>query len=192
MESSRPTTTCARAPGSEPVGTWGKGAVRLIELHAPDETADNITAFWVPEALPAPGEPIELTYKLHWYMDQIHPPAGFVSVSTRQGRTATQETELERFVVDFDGAYLSKEGPDPQIEAVVTVGAGAKFVNSTIQKNPFNGSWRVAFAIRPDGTGHPVEYALFPCASRPTSSRRRGVTCGSREPSFPRTTGRLR
>jgi periplasmic glucans biosynthesis protein len=144
----------------EPVGQWGDGAVRLIELHAPDETYDNITAFWVPATLPPAGEPIELTYKLHWFMDQIHPPAGFV-VGTRQGRTATQETDLERFVVDFDGAYLAKDGADPLVEAVVTVGAGAKFINSTVQKNPFNGTWRVAFAIKPDGSGHPVEMRCF-------------------------------
>ncbi len=144
----------------EPVGLWGKGSVRLVELHAPDETYDNITAFWVPDQLPPPGEPIELTYKLHWFIDQIHPPAGFVA-ATRLGRTATQETDLERFVVDFDGAYLSKQGPDPLIEPVVTVGEGAAFVNSTIQKNPFNGTWRVAFAIKPDGTGRPVELRCY-------------------------------
>ncbi|HZZ20696.1 MAG TPA: glucan biosynthesis protein G [Opitutaceae bacterium] len=144
----------------EPVGQWGKGSVRLVELHAPDETADNITAFWVPDSLPQPGEPIELTYKLHWYMDQIHPPAGFVS-ATRIGKTATQERDLERFVVDFDGAYLGKEGPDPLIEPVVTVGAGATLVNTTIQKNPYNGTWRVVFSIRPDGSGKPVEMRCF-------------------------------
>jgi glucans biosynthesis protein len=144
----------------EPVGLWGKGSVRLVELHAPDETYDNITAFWVPESLPPEGEPIELTYKLHWFMDQIHPPAGYV-VGTRIGRTATQERELERFVVDFDGAYLSKQGPDPLIEPVITVGEGATVVNSTLQKNPFNGTWRVAFAIRPIGNGHPVEMRCF-------------------------------
>jgi glucans biosynthesis protein len=144
----------------EPVGQWGRGVVRLVELHAPDETADNITAFWVPETLPPAGEPIELTYKLHWFMDQIHPPAGFV-VATRQGRTATQETELERFVVEFGGAYLTQQGPDPQIQPVVTVGAGATFVNAILQKNQFNGTWRVAFAIRPDGTNRPVELRCF-------------------------------
>jgi glucans biosynthesis protein len=144
----------------EPVGPWGKGSVRLVELHAPDETADNITAFWVPDSLPPAGEPIELTYKLHWYMDQIHPPAGFVS-ATRIGKTATQERDLERFVVDFDGAYLSKQGPDPLIEPVVTVGAGGTLVNTTIQKNPYNGTWRVVFSIRPDGSGKPVEMRCF-------------------------------
>jgi glucans biosynthesis protein len=144
----------------EPIGRWGRGAVRLVELHAPDETADNIAAFWVPETLPEPGEPIELSYKLHWFMDQVRPPAGY-AVSTRLGKTATQERDLERFVVDFDGAYLSKEGPDPRIKPVITVGSGAKFVNSTIQKNPYNGTWRVMFSIKPDGSGHPVEMRCF-------------------------------
>jgi glucans biosynthesis protein len=144
----------------EPVGSWGKGSVRLVELHAPDETYDNITAFWVPAALPAAGEPIELTYKLHWFIDQIHPPAGF-TVATRLGKSATQETDLERFVVDFDGAYLGKQGPDPLIQPVVTVGQGAALVNATAEKNPFTGTWRVAFALKPDGTGHPVELRCF-------------------------------
>jgi len=144
----------------EPVGKWAKGAVRLVELHGLDETADNITAFWVPEALPQPGEPIEFTYRIHWFMDQIHPPAGYV-VATRHGKSKTQETDLERFVVDFDGAYLGKEGPDPLIEPVVTVGSGAALVNATVQKNPFNGTWRLAFALKPDGTGRPVELRCF-------------------------------
>jgi len=149
-------------PGAwvEPVGRWARGGVRLVELHGQDETADNITAFWVPESLPQPGEPIEVSYKIHWFMDQIRPPAGF-AVATRIGRTRTHELDLERFVVDFDGAYLSKQGPDPLIEAVVTAGAGATLVNSTVQKNPFNGTWRVAFALKPDGSGHPVELRCF-------------------------------
>ena len=144
----------------EPVGRWGRGAVRLVELHGKDETSDNISAFWVPESLPAPGEPIELSYRVHWFMDQIHPPAGY-AVATRHGRSKTQESGLERFVVDFDGAYLGKEGPDPLIAPVVTVGEGASLVNATVQKNPFNGTWRVAFALKPDGTDRPVELRCF-------------------------------
>jgi glucans biosynthesis protein len=144
----------------EPIGRWAKGAVRLVELHAQDESTDNITAFWVPESLPQVGDPIELSYRIHWSMDQIRPPAGF-AVATRIGRTKTHEPELERFFVDFDGAYLSKQGPDPLIEPVVTAGPGASVVNSTVQKNPFNGTWRVAFALKPDGTGLPVELRCF-------------------------------
>ena len=76
-------------------------------------------------------------------------------------RSKTQEPELERFIVDFDGAYLGKEGPDPLIEPVVSVGAGAALANATVQKNPFNGTWRVAFAVKPDGSDKPVELRCF-------------------------------
>ena len=33
----------------EPVGDWGPGRVELVQLHTPDETNDNIVAYWVPE-----------------------------------------------------------------------------------------------------------------------------------------------
>ena len=144
----------------EPVGSWGRGTVRLVELHAPDEIYDNIVSFWVPDSLPPAGEPIEYSYKLHWFMDQIHPPAGY-AVSTRHGRNRAQEPGLERFVVDFDGSYLNKAGPTPQIEPVVTVGDGGTLATATVQKNPFNGTWRVSFAFKPDGTGRPVELRCF-------------------------------
>jgi glucans biosynthesis protein len=31
----------------------------------------------------------------------------------------------------------------------------------TIQKNPNNGTWRVTFAVKPDGTGQAVELRCF-------------------------------
>ena len=144
----------------EPIGSWGAGTVRLVELPSPDETHDNIVAFWSPRDLPAPGEPLEFAYKLHWFLDQIHPPAGY-AVATRIGHSITHEPELRRFVVDFDGPYLNKQGPDPAIEPVVSVGEGASLANVILQKNPFNGTWKVSFAIRPDGSGRPVELRCF-------------------------------
>jgi glucans biosynthesis protein len=144
----------------EPVGDWGRGSVRLVELPTPDETSDNVVAFWAPNKLPAPGAPIQFEYNLHWFLKGIHPPGGHV-VSTRFGRSRTQEPDLERFVVDFDGGDLRQRGPDSGLEPVVTVGQGAELVHVTAEKNPFNGTWRVAFAIRPDGRGEPVEMRCF-------------------------------
>ena len=144
----------------EPVGAWGNGSVRLVEIPTPDETNDNIVAFWAPDTLPAVGEPIEFEYRLHWFLDQIRPPAG-VAVATRRGHSKTHEPDLERFVVDFDGAYLGKKGPDPLIEPVVSVEGGAKLVHATVQKNPYNGTWRLAFALRADGSKKPVELRAF-------------------------------
>ena len=59
------------------------------------------------------------------------------------------------------GPTLESRAPTPPIQPVVTVGDGAALINATVQKNPFNGTWRVAFALKPDGTGRPVELRCF-------------------------------
>jgi periplasmic glucans biosynthesis protein len=143
----------------EPIGRWGRGGVRLVELPTTNEFNDNIVAYWTPEKLPAPGEALDLEYRLHWFMDQIHPPAGYV-LATRHGKRQ-EEPEYERFVVDFDGPYLNKQPADPAIEPVLSVGDGAKLVQLGVQKNTYNGSWRVSFAIQPDHTGRPIELRCF-------------------------------
>src|SRR5690606_30950142 len=50
----------------EPSGSWGPGRVELVQIPTPDETNDNIVAYWVPEQLPAPGEPLDLAYRIRW------------------------------------------------------------------------------------------------------------------------------
>jgi periplasmic glucans biosynthesis protein len=147
----------------EPVGSWGAGDVRLVELPTPDETQDNIVAFWVPKNLPPLEEAVKFEYKLHWFVEGKGgrtPPAGYVT-ATRIGRSATHEPELVRFWVDFTGSYLSKQRFVPDITPNIVVGDGAKLVNHSIEKNPYNGSWRVAFAVKPDGSGRPVELRCF-------------------------------
>lgn len=147
----------------EPIGGWGEGDVRLVELPTPDETHDNIVAFWVPKKLPAIGEPVRFEYNLHWFIEGKGgrtPPAGY-AMSTRIGRSATHESDLIRFWVDFTGPYLSNQKQIPEITADISVGAGAKLVHKSLEKNPYNGSWRVGFAIKPDGSGQPVELRCF-------------------------------
>lgn len=143
----------------EPIGKWGRGSVRLVELPTTNEFNDNVVAYWTPERMPAPGEGLELEYRLHWFMNQIHPPAGYV-LATRHGRRQ-EEPKFERFVVDFDGPYLNRQPADPAIEPVLSVSDAAKLVHVGIQKNVFNGSWRVSFALEPDGSGRPVELRCF-------------------------------
>jgi glucans biosynthesis protein len=38
-----------------PVGDWGAGRVELLQFATPDETHDNVAAYWVPEKMPAPA-----------------------------------------------------------------------------------------------------------------------------------------
>lgn len=148
----------------EPIGTWGRGQVRLVEIPTPDETNDNIVAFWVPEQAPDPYQGIEYNYRLLWFTEgkqgSRESPAG-QAVATRLGRSKTHEADLQRFFIDFDGAYLRTCGSDAGIEPVLDVGKGATLVHKALQKNPFNGTWRVAFALRPDGSGKPVELRCF-------------------------------
>lgn len=144
----------------EPLGQWGRGSVRLVEIPTTTEFDDNIVAFWVPEKLPPPGEPIELEYRLHWSLDDLAAPAGIVR-STRHGKSAAYEPGLERFVVDFEGARIESLPAETKLEPVVTVGSGAALHHATLQKNPFNGTWRLAFTVRPDGSGRPVELRCF-------------------------------
>lgn len=146
----------------EPVGNWGPGSVRLVEIPTPDETNDNIVAFWVSARQPVADEAFEFQYRLHWFLDSAgRPPAGFVA-ATRLSDVQKQPG-LTRFLIDFDGAYLRSRYVDPDIEPVVTIGAGASLVPGTVtlQKNPYNGTWRVTFAVKPDGTGQPVELRCF-------------------------------
>ena len=147
----------------EPVGAWGAGDVRLVELPTADETNDNIVAFWVPKKLPELGEPLNLEYKLHWFIEGKGgrtPPSGYVT-STRIGRSVTHEPELVRFWVDVTSNYLVGHKGSPDMAADISVGAGAKLIHQSLEKNPYNGSWRIAFAIKPDGSGRPVELRCF-------------------------------
>ena len=70
--------------------------------------------------------------------------------------------ELRRFVLEFAGPYLSAQPEDPAIEAAVTVGAGARQHGATVvEKNRFNGAWRVVFDIKPDTGAAAVELRCF-------------------------------
>lgn len=144
----------------EPVGEWGRGAVRLLEIPTRSETDDNIAALWVPARAPAAGEAVDLEYRLHWSLDGIAPPAGFVR-ATRHGNSAIYEPGFERFAVDFDGANLRALGPEADVGHALTIGAGAALRHAGVQRNPINGTWRVAFMLKPDGSGRPVELRCF-------------------------------
>jgi glucans biosynthesis protein len=68
---------------------------------------------------------------------------------------------LERFVVDFDGPNLRTWGEADGLGPVLSVGAGAVLNHATLQKNPINGTWRVAFTLKSDGKGQAVELRCF-------------------------------
>ena len=44
----------------EPKGSWGPGRVELVQIPVPDETNDNIVAYWVPRRQPKPKQPLDV------------------------------------------------------------------------------------------------------------------------------------
>lgn len=143
----------------EPLGDWGRGDVRLVELPTPDETNDNIVAFWVPAALPAPGEPLHFAYRLHWFGSSGgRPPAGYV-VSTRQG-AVLDHPDRRRFVLDFAGLPESSDAAEPTAE--VTVGPGARLIGvGSVTRIPAPDRWRAVFELAADGSHQPVELRAY-------------------------------
>ena len=94
-----------------PVGDWGPGRVELLQFPIPDETHDNVVAYWVPSVLPAPGKPLEFAYEIIWQGDKQQQPPGSWVTQTRRGMGwlppgTTAPANQVQYVVDFAGPAL--------------------------------------------------------------------------------------
>jgi periplasmic glucans biosynthesis protein len=142
----------------EPKGKWGSGRVELIQIPTPDETNDNIVAFWVPDAPPRPGEPFDIEYSLLWQKDaEQHPPLSWVSQTRRgHGWRKTPDDSIA-LSVDFEGPALKKLKADEQIQAVVSGDANAKLMEINAFRNESTGGWRMTVRLRKLDDKKPVE-----------------------------------
>jgi glucans biosynthesis protein len=147
----------------EPVGSWGPGRVELVELNTPDETNDNIVAYWVPDPLPAPGQPLEVAYRLHWQgTQQMQRPPGAWVTQTRIGRGFAELPEDEQqFVVDFTGPALAALPADAKVKAVVTASSNGEIVESNAYRVEATGAWRMTVRVRQPHPAEPTELRGF-------------------------------
>jgi glucans biosynthesis protein len=133
----------------EPIGQWGPGRVELVQLPTDEEIHDNLVAYWVPDAMPGPGQPLEFAYRLSWQMKrEARPPSSWVTQTRRgrsYGRLATGE---EKFVIDFAGPALDALAADAVVEPVVDVGANAKLLGAVAYRNDAVGGWRLALRVQ--------------------------------------------
>ena len=146
----------------EPKGKWGAGRVELVQSPAPDETSDNIVAYWVPENLPAPREPYDFEYRMRWQKDSdARPPHAWV-VQTRRGHGLLRkgDTSIALFV-DFAGPALRKLGRDAKVEAVVSADSNAQIIEREIYRHDVTGGWRMALRVRRLDEGKAVELRGF-------------------------------
>jgi glucans biosynthesis protein len=145
-----------------PEGDWGPGRVELVQLNTIDETNDNIVAYWVPQHVPAPGQPLDFAYRMRWQGQSEQLPPGAWATQTRIGRSyATLAPDEQQVIVDFDGPALAGLAADANVKAVVTPGANAEVLESTVYRNEANGSWRLALRVKQRRADQPVELRAF-------------------------------
>lgn len=156
-----------RRPGVwvEPRPGWGEGSVQLVELPTPDETFDNIVAFWNPAQKPAPGSELLFSYRLHWGSAPpfATPLAQVVATRTGIGGVVGRKRGYFswRFVVDFAGAGLAMIGADTRVEPVITASRGRVEIASARPLDSVRG-YRAMFDLRPADDGvEPVTLRLY-------------------------------
>jgi len=146
----------------EPVGDWGAGRVELFQLPTPDETNDNIVAYWVPAQTPSVGQPLDFAYRLHWQGAKMQRPPGAWVVQTRVGRGYAELAEDEQqYVVDFAGPSLEALKPGAEVKAVVTAPLNGKIVGSNAYKVDATGAWRMTVIVKHLKRNEPAELRGF-------------------------------
>ncbi len=162
----------------EPKGDWGAGRVELVLIPTPDETNDNIVAFWVPNAPPAPGQALDFAYRLSWQKkDTVRPPVASV-LQTRKGHGYLKTPDdTQRLIVDFEDpaapaavankAKGSKAKPVAKPAAVepvtgsVWMDDNAELIEKQTFRNEMTGGWRMSFRFRRKDNDKPIEMRAY-------------------------------
>jgi periplasmic glucans biosynthesis protein len=157
----------------EPTGDWGAGRVELVQFPIREETDDNAVAYWVPAKPPAPGQPLDLSYRMSWQVKTDRTPPQSWVVQTRRGHGYMQNKigpEEFQFVLDFDGPALRALDPKAAVNVVFTAGANGEVLYSNAQPNDVAGGWRTTLRFKRRDAAKPVELRAFLKTSNETVS----------------------
>jgi len=141
----------------EPKGDWGKGSVDLVEIPTADETNDNIVAFWSPEKLPEPGQPLDFAYRLHWTLDEANlhsPDSAWVKQTLRSTGDVKQSNLIRQpdgsvaYLVDFEWPSLQALPEDAEVRSQVSIGDNGEIVENSVRYNPETKGWRLTLRLK--------------------------------------------
>jgi periplasmic glucans biosynthesis protein len=142
----------------EPKGQWGAGRVELVQIPTPDETNDNIVAYWVPDTVPPPKQAFDIEYRVRWQKSpQARPPTAWVSQTRRGQAFAPKPADGLAFTVEFDGPALRKLPADAKLESIASTDANGQLLENTLYRNDVTGAWRVVLRVRRNDASKPVE-----------------------------------
>jgi glucans biosynthesis protein len=146
----------------EPKGSWGPGRIELVQIPSPDESNDNIVAYWVPDAAPALKQPWDVEYRLFWQKEtDTRPPHSWVMQSRRGHGYVRSPDSNVGMIVDFDGPLLRKLPADARVEGVVSSDAGVEMLRRHTYRNEVTGGWRMALEMRRVDNSKPAELRAF-------------------------------
>jgi len=146
-------------PGAwiEPRGDWGKGKVELVEIPTPDETNDNIVAFWIPDAPAVKGQALSYDYRMHWTMGEpslLDRETAWVKQTFHTAGEQLQSNLVRApdgstaFLVDFEGPVLADPAGTGAVTPQVSVSDNAELVSSAVERNPAIKGWRLTLRVK--------------------------------------------
>ncbi len=148
----------------EPMGSWGKGRVELVEIPTDTETNDNIVSYWVPEQAMKAGDSLSFSYKLSTFNATLASQDKASVLRTRIGSAALPGEKNpppkshRQFTVDFSGENINQLSANFAMKADLALSSG-EISDKTVQQLPNNQGWRVAFKVAPEGD-KPVDMRL--------------------------------
>ncbi|APQ13182.1 glucan biosynthesis protein G [Pseudomonas oryzihabitans] len=150
----------------EPKGDWGKGRIELVEIPTPDETNDNIVAFWTPEKLPEKGQSIDMNYRINFTVDEpkFHTKNLAWVTQTRMSTGDVRQPNLVRqadgslaYIIDFAGPNLEDLPDDSQVDSQVSLDANGELVDHSVRYNPVTKGYRLTLKLKVKDATKPVE-----------------------------------
>lgn len=136
----------------EPKGDWGKGQVVLVQLPTPDETNDNIVAFWTPADKPVPGKPVTFEYLLKIGDSRVSGLNMAQAVSTLVGDGnrigGGSVAGAYRFIVDFAGGGLESLAGGAEVLATVSAQEPGEILDHYVEYVPDLKCWRLSMLAR--------------------------------------------
>jgi glucans biosynthesis protein len=138
----------------EPKGQWGEGRVELMELPTPDETHDNVVAYWEPARPYEPGQEVVIDYRLRAVgpTNEMHPGGKavntFVAPARNSGSNGASDPQHRRYMVDFAGGDLAFFLTAPDQVQVVPSTSNGEITHTFIVPNEHTGGFRAAIDVK--------------------------------------------
>ena len=148
----------------EPGEGWDKGHVVLTQLPTPDETNDNIVAFWTPEAKLQAENEYRFAYTAYFGAADLpaSPMAQAVDTFLGDGKRigGGNQHGAVRVIVDFAGGPLADQPEDAPIAAEVTALEDGELLEQYVEYLPELKRWRLSLLLRP-AAGRPLSVRAF-------------------------------